>query len=789
MSATRRRRVLNLALGLAAVALVSTPCLAQRTSVWNGGTGNWFGPSDTCVSWNTCSGPGTNPGESGFIDNVFINAPGSDVTLNGGAAIANLTMAPTTSMTIINTGYVDFVGSGSATLTNGGNITLANASGIEISGVPSPATLALTITGGGTITMGTASAHVGTVGGFGSLINQETIQGQGSILTAGTITNQAVVDGNVPGGTLYMQPSNAGWTNTGTLEASGGGTLDLVTGFSSIVLDNTGGTIQALDGSTVLIQAGVINGGTLTTSGTGVIQTVGASPTLQNLTNAGTYQILPGGTTILQGAINNTGTFLVGSGTGGSQLQINGTVTLSGGGNVTLVDSGNPLNTITSFTPGSQLINQQTIQGTGTIGDVDLTILNQGIIDANSATHSMTFTDAGFDNQGTVEATNGAALHIFSPAFNNQGTLNVGAGSTIDFDGNYNLLNYNAATNTLTGGSYIVGAGGTLQFNNAANGIVAINTNAANIVLNGLGSQILNAVNGDALAGLATNAAGGSFTIENGRNFTTSGDFQNSGTLTVGNGSTFTTGGGASNNYTQSGAGSLTDVQNGANFDTSTFNQSGGLLRVDAGGKVTATNFNFTGGTLAINGNLDPLSLTICTACTLMGSGTVTANVTSNGMITPGASSTSPGTLTITGNYTQNAGGALTIDLGGTAAGQFGVLDVSGSAALNGTLDFTAVNGFTPGAGDDFTFLLFGSESGDFSNVVFTNWSCPTQDTCTDVFGAGTLTLEIAGTTTGGGGGSGGGGTPTPEPGSVLLLGIGLAGLAALRKRSKSAEA
>ena len=193
-----------------------------RNSSWTGGAGNWFGPDDTCVSWDTCSGPGTNPGESGFTDNVFINAPGSVVTLNGGARIANLTLASGNSLTPIGTTYLEFDGSGFATLINDGSINLPDRSYISVFSTLSP--LTLTISGGGTITLETQD---NAIAGPATLINQETLQGQGSIgLGEMTLLNQGTINANASGGTLTVQPVFSGnLTNTGTLRASNGGII------------------------------------------------------------------------------------------------------------------------------------------------------------------------------------------------------------------------------------------------------------------------------------------------------------------------------------------------------------------------------------------------------------------------------------------------------------------------------------------------------------------------------------------------------------------------------------
>ena len=470
------KRALAAAQVLCAMVVLAQTATPQppRNSSWTGGTGNWFGPNDTCVSWDTCAGPGTNPGESGYTDNVFINAPGSAVTLNGGARIANVTLASGNSLTPIGTGYLEFDGSGSATLDNDGNIYLADSSYISVFG--SPATLTLTISGGGVITLDTGNNSIG--GSSATLINQETLQGLGSIGGGQmTLVNQGTIDANVIGGTLTVKPIfNGNLTNTGTLEASNGGILDLEN--QGTAMNNTGGTIEALNGSTVIMGAGTYTGGTLTTAGTGAFHVLGggANPFLNGVTNAGTYQILSAGSATLEGTINNTGTIQLLSQGGETDLFVNGSVTLAGSGTVMLVDSSNPNNLVAGFAAGSQLTNKSTMEGAGTIGNGILTVVNQGTINANVAAHPLAFADAGFTNSGLVEVTNGATLNISSQTFNNQGTLQVDAGSTI-----------NAASYTQTTGTTLVN--GTLSSNSALNiqgGVIGgIGTVAANVTNGG----------------------------------------------------------------------------------------------------------------------------------------------------------------------------------------------------------------------------------------------------------------------------------------------------------------
>src|SRR4029077_10790644 len=237
-----------------------------------------------------------------------------------------------------------------------------------------------TLTGSGTVLMGTSGMNY--VLAPGTLINQNnTIQGAGTILLGGadgTLDNRGTVNANVNGGILGVTPGPAAVTNSGILEASNGGTLQLLQG----AYVNTGGTIQAGAGSAVQLDGATITAGTLTTIGNGLIETIGGGATLNGLANAGTFLISDKTVTAISVTINNTGTITLGSVGDNTFLKISGSATLAGTGTVVL-GTGGP-NYIEGASTGKEmLINQSTVQGVGFIGNGLLTLDNQGTIDAN----------------------------------------------------------------------------------------------------------------------------------------------------------------------------------------------------------------------------------------------------------------------------------------------------------------------------------------------------------------------------------------------------------------------
>ena len=123
---------------------------------------------------------------------------------------------------------------------------------------------------------------------------------------------------------------------------------------------------------------------------------------------------------------------------------------------------------------------------------------------------------------------------------------------------------------------------------------------------------------------------------------------------------------------------------------------SGGTFKADGVDLTTAGTFNFLGGRLQANSVSGSL-------------------VNAGGTLVPGSS---PGLLTVDGNYTQFIDGSLEIELGGTSMGaEHDALNVIGTLSLDGTLQVLWWDSFTPAFGDSFDILDWGSISGSFKSL------------------------------------------------------------------------
>ncbi len=244
-----------------------------------------------------------------------------------------------------------------------------------------------------------------------------------------------------------------------------------------------------------------------------------------------------------------------------------------------------------------------------------------------------------------------------------------------------------------------------------------------------------------------------------GSTLSVSGDLTNSGTISVVSGSP-AEGGTASvvdvmGNFTNSGEGKV-DI---------------GIDSGGAGGTVNvAGTYTQTSGSTDVSGTLMAAGGVNITGGTVSGENTMDASVINGGAVSPGDLTSAPtyecvsgppcfNTLTINGDYTQKIDGTLLIDI--ASASDYSILDVSGEASLDGTVDFDFLNGYVPGTNTDFAFLQAGSVLGDFASVDISGITCPT---CT--LNLSTLSLDTGNTPPTP--------PPVPEPGTLILFGTGL---------------
>ena len=667
------------------------PPLTPDNWTGSGGDSNW----GTSANWSA--------GVPNSTDAVTIGTTTANVNMNVAGSFGSLTLSGTgDSLNVLDNQTLTADGSisntGSISLSSGGNTTQLV---IGVSNV--------TLSGTGTVTMGNNPSNriIGNASAD-TLTNSSTIQGAGQI-GAGqmTLVNSGTIDANAGAGqnVLFINTSG-GTTNTGTLEATNGSTLSL----DGSTFSNTGGTVKAVgSGSVVNLQSGVtVTGGTLTTSSGGVIQTVsGDSATLSGLTNSGTVNVHDNSTLTLVGTINNTGTIQLNSGGNTTNLEISGNVTLSGSG--TVVMGNNPNNIIRGASgAGTEILTSaNTVEGAGNIGDGIMGLVNTGTVNANAGAGQNTLyidvSSAGFNNKGTIEATNGSTLVVTGPA--------------------NSFVNYSSGTNTLTSGTYIANSGNVYVPLGSSGGIVTLSAN----VTEESGGQILNSNNGNAnaLNGLTSITSTGALTI-GGVAFADSGNFSNAGALTILGGESFS-------------VGSLTQI-------------SGGSLT--AGTYVLDSNLNLTGTAQTITTNAATLTLgggtienTSNSTNALAGLAFNTKNLTiagtSNAVSTTAASFSNTGTLTINGSDSFTAGNLTQISSGKLTAGTYvlggnlnltttGISITTNSATLTlqgGTINSNGVNALSALASNTKTLTIAGT-----SNAIST--------TATSFSNTGTLTIN-----------------------------------------------
>lgn len=157
----------------------------------------------------------------------------------------------------------------------------------------------------------------------------------------------------------------------------------------------------------------------------------------------------------------------------------------------------------------------------------------------------------------------------------------------------------------------------------------------------------------------------------------------------------------------------------------------------NVGGNFSGGLVNF--GTLTNNGileNVDGIDVSgnLFNIGTLNGINTSHTKDFSNvGLLSPG---NSPGTYFFNNNYTHESTASLLIEL--ESVSDFDFVDVNGTATLNGILDVSLLNDFTPSVGDTFIILAATTVSGTFETTNF-----PSGYTWEVIYTATTVTLEV----------------------------------------------
>lgn len=141
---------------------------------------------------------------------------------------------------------------------------------------------------------------------------------------------------------------------------------------------------------------------------------------------------------------------------------------------------------------------------------------------------------------------------------------------------------------------------------------------------------------------------------------------------------------------------------------------------VDIGGTLTI----WGPGTVTINGGtLRAAAIDHTQGGTLQSSGGRLSVDSFSGNLVNNSFTLAPGDQTggtlIDGNYTQQSGGELAIDIAGTSfGGTYDSVTVTGDAIVDGLLNITLVGGFTPDASTKFIVMVADSLTGLFDNIT-----------------------------------------------------------------------
>lgn len=302
--------------------------------------------------------------------------------------------------------------------------------------------------------------------------------GPGQTLTTATgaqgtvkvnLDNQGRIESRGAGSGLLAQVASI--RNTGVLAATEGGALQIGIGQANTLVDNSGGRIDAGNGSFIKLSTGhpldtgvvTVRGGTL--GGLGVTEAFRAV-VLDNLAieSGATVRSYSGSNLYLAGRIVNDGGIELHDNTawlsGPARLWMSGEVQLQGSGQVRFVGTEG---VIDKADASSRLVvgaQQAVLTPANTLGTIKVDLANQGRIDSRGASASLLAQVAHIRNTGVLSAADGGAIAIgignaATLIDNAGGRIEAGAGSSITLSTGHPL---DTGVVTVRGGT-LAGAG------------------------------------------------------------------------------------------------------------------------------------------------------------------------------------------------------------------------------------------------------------------------------------------------------------------------------------------
>jgi autotransporter-associated beta strand protein len=620
------------------------------------------------------------------------------VTVSSGATlnVNNVTIGNT--LVLNGNGYGGATGAGALTGTGtsavNGNITLSGYGiGIGVANASDTLTLRGAIGDGGS--------------GYGLLKS-----GSGTLILSGANTYTGLT--YIEGGTLALGQG-------GSIAASSGVFL----GFSNGVFDISGGGNQ-----TISSLSGDVNGSVALGSNTLTVNEQG-------------FSVQFGGSIADGGISGGTGGSLIKSGTGtmslGGPLTYTGTTTVAQG--TLLLASSIATSSAISIANGAVLDishgPDQTLRNLSGASGSTLMVSGQSVTVVLSANE--VFSGSIYYNQYYITYN---PLNIMAKNF----IFTLSGGNS-----------YNGLT-TISSGTLALGPGGNIVAS------AGVNLAAAGAIfdISQSGDQVIQALSG--VSGSAVALGSAKLTVPGTASTTFAGVLEDGGIA-----------GGAGGGLVKQGSGML--VLTGTNTYTGATTIGGGALQIGAGGSTgsiaspaiaiaqgaelqfdrsdnltyggvisgAGTMLQTGGGTLVLNGTSSGFTgsttistgtlevgdashssatlggnVSVASGAALMGHGTISGNVTSSGTVQPGGTI---GIMTVGGNYTQNSGGTLVIEITPSAASGAGVgysqFRVGGSASLAGGLSILDDAG-TYAVGSRYVVLTAaGGRNGTFTTIAY----------------------------------------------------------------------